>query len=143
MTTEVRPPRSTIALRAAALIRVLRRRARDGGAPMSAAELAPLIGVPACQGHETKRRRVREAASAARFLLREAGAEHALIADGEGYRLAADRSAIVTYLRRRRHFGLRHLSESHHEEHSAAMAAASGQGVLFAPDSLSALEAGL
>lgn len=131
--------------RAYAAIRILRKRAQVTGDPLSAAQLAPLLGVPEGFAHESARRLVREVIHRAREILHQAGAPDALTADGHGYRLTVDRDAIAQYLRRRRRQGLAHLAAHAEEARSAAAASSFGQGMLFVapPPSSSAMLGGL
>ena len=97
----------------------------------SAADLASQIGLPATMSHETRRRRIREAVRRARELLREAGAEYALVANGQGYALTGDGELIRAWLDDRKRAGLTDLADVHRTERSPAVDAATGQTLLF------------
>jgi len=126
----VRPTREVIERRAVAVVQILDANRVDG-AFMSAADLASWIGLPASMGHETRRRRIREAVTRARELLREQGAEQVLVASGVGYALTGDAELIRSWLDDRRRAGLTDLVEVHRTQRSPAVDAATGQTMLF------------
>lgn len=127
---DVRPGRETIDRRAVAVVQILDAH-RGDGVFMSAADLASLIGLPAAMGHETRRRRIREAVTRAREMLREQGAEEALVASGAGYALTGDAALIRSWLEDRRRAGLTDLVEVGRTQRSVAVDAATGQSMLF------------
>lgn len=132
----VRPTPETIERRAVAVVMLLEflRHHRGDGVFISASDLAAQIGLPAAMGHETKRRRIREAVAHARAMLHEQGAEHVLVASGRGYALTGDPSLIRSWLDDRRRAGLTDLVEVHRTERSPAVDAATGQTLLFKPE---------
>lgn len=127
---DVRPGRETIDRRAVAVVQILDAH-RGDGVFMSAADLASLIGLPAAMGHETRRRRIREAVTRAREMLREQGAEEALVASGAGYALTGDAALIRSWIDDRRRAGLADLFEAGRTQRSTAVDAATGQSLLF------------
>jgi len=126
----VRPTREVIERRAVAVVQILDANRVDG-AFMSAADLASWIGLHASMGHETRRRRIREAVTRARELLREQGAEQVLVASGAGYALTGDVEMIRSWLDDRRRAGLTDLVEVNRTKRSPALDAATGQTMLF------------
>ncbi|MCC6907078.1 MAG: hypothetical protein IT430_03980 [Phycisphaerales bacterium] len=128
----VRPTPETIERRAVAVVQILEMHRGDGSF-VSAADLASQIGLPAAMGHETRRRRIREAVRRARELLREQGAEAVLVANSQGYALTGDGEKIRSWLAGRRRAGLTDLVEVHRTERSPAVDAATGQTLLFKP----------
>lgn len=130
---DVRPGRETIDRRAVAVVMLLEysRHHRGDGVFISAADLASQIGLPASMGHETRRRRIREAVTRAREMLREQGAEEALVASGAGYALSGDAALIRSWLEDRRRAGLTDLVEVGRTKRSVAVDAATGQSMLF------------
>lgn len=127
---DVRPGRETIDRRAVAVVQISDAH-RGDGVFMSAADLASLIGLPASMGHETRRRRIREAVTRAREMLREQGSEEALVASGAGYALTGDAALIRSWIDDRRRAGLADLVEVGRTQHSTAVDAATGQSMLF------------
>ncbi len=128
----IRPTPETIERRAVAVVQILEAH-RGDGAFVSAADLASHLGLPASMGHETRRRRIREAVRRARELLREHGAEEVLVANGQGYALTGDADLIRSWLDDRRRAGLTDLAEVHRTKRSPAVDAATGQVLLFQP----------
>lgn len=127
---DVRPSRETIDRRAVAVVQMLHAH-RGDGVFVSAADLASQIGLPASMGHETRRRRIREAVTRAREMLREHGAEDVLVASGAGYALTGDAGLIRSWIRDRERAGLTVLVKVRLTERSAAVDAATGQSMLF------------
>lgn len=138
MSTDVRPGRETIDRRAVAVVQILDAHRhsvvsanRGEGAFVSAADLASQIGLPSSMGHETRRRRIREAVTRAREMLREQGAADALVASGAGYAMTGDAALIRSWIEDRRRAGLTDLVEVGLTQRSVAVDAATGQYLLF------------
>ncbi|MCC6907475.1 MAG: hypothetical protein IT430_05995 [Phycisphaerales bacterium] len=128
----MRPTPETIDRRAVAVVLYLEGRHGDGTF-VSAADLASMIGLPAGMSHETRRRRIREAVTRAREMMREHGAQDVLVANSQGYALTGDPASIRAWLDDRRRAGLTALVEVHRTERSPAVDAATGQTLLFKP----------
>ncbi len=127
---DVRPGRETIDRRAVAVVQILQYLHGEANF-VSAASLAKQIGLPESMGHETRRRRIREAVTRAREMLREQGAEEALVASGAGYALSGDAALIRSWIEDRRRAGLTDLVEVGRTQRSVAVDAATGQSLLF------------
>jgi hypothetical protein len=103
------------------------------GRPIPAVRLARLAFDTAAQpwGHETKRRRIREAVTVARTLLRQRQQKVELVANTAGYWLTGDSDILFWYASKRRHRGLSELAASSKVTHGPALSASKGQAELF------------